>query len=139
MKKLLISAVCVVAAFVALGSIGLWWFQKKSLPVSFTQQAVGVIANEAGNLLEQNPGATDDEIARLIKSLHEASVINLEIDSNGKAVDPFGKAFRVTNQTSASKSIVTVVSAGPDREFGTRDDISGTHERKLEPQQGGGA
>lgn len=68
----------------------------------------------------------------MIKSLHEASVINLKIDSIGKAVDPYGTAFRLENRISANKSITSVVSAGPDREFGTRDDISGNHERKTE-------
>ena len=129
-KKSLISGVCVVAILAALGSVGLWWFQKRLTPVFFTQDAVGVIAFEASDLFGKNPATTNDEIERKITFLHEASVINLKIDSNGKPVDPFGTPFQVENRISAGNAITTVVSAGPDREFGTRDDISGTHERK---------
>lgn len=130
-KKILISVVCVVVAVIALGSVGLWWFQKRFTPVFFTQDAVEVIAFEASDLFGKDSGTTDDEIERKIKSLHEASVINLQIDSNGKAVDPFGTPFQVENQKSAGKSTTTVVSAGPDREFGTRDDITGSHVKNL--------
>lgn len=130
-KKILISGVCVVAIVVALASVGLWWFQKRFTPAFSTQDAVEVIAFEASDLFGKNPATTNDEIEQKIKFLQEASVINLKIDSNGKPVDPYGTPFQVENRISSGNAITTVVSAGPDREFGTQDDISGTHERKL--------
>ena len=130
-KKILISVVCVVATVLVFAGVGLWWFQKRFTPVFFAQDAVEVIAFEASELFGKDPDTTDDEIEQKIKFLHEASVINLMIDSNGKAVDPFGTPFQVENRKSPGESITTVVSAGPDREFGTRDDISGTHVKNL--------
>jgi hypothetical protein len=80
-------------------------------------------------MFHSDPSTPQGDIEQMIKSQHDASNINLEIDPNGRAVDPFGTAFRVQHRAEAQKSITTVVSAGPDRRFGTRDDIIFKHER----------
>ena len=131
MKKIVIVAVVLIA----LAAAGLWWFQARSMPVFFAEDAVQVLASAASAMFHSNPATTQDEIDQMIKSQHDASNINLKIDPNGKAVDPFGTAFRVEHQIQSGKLITTVTSAGLDREFGTGDDISFQHERGTEPQQ----
>ena len=130
MKKIIIVAVLLIA----LAAGGLWWLQARSMPVFFAEDAVQVLAYAASDMFQANPATTQAELDQMIKSQHEASNINLKINPNGKAVDPFGTAFRVEHQVRTGKSITTVTSAGPDREFGTKDDISFKHETKTEPQ-----
>jgi hypothetical protein len=132
MKRIVVG----VIVLIALAATGLWWFQTRSMPIFFAQDAVQVLAYAASDMFQSNPSTTQDEIDRMIKSQHEASNINLRIDPNGKAVDPFGTAFLVEHQVQSGKSNTTVTSAGPDCEFGTEDDISFEHERESEPQQG---
>jgi hypothetical protein len=135
MKKIIISIACVLTVLIALATAGLWWFQSRFMPVVFAEDAVQVLGYAASDTFQSHPDTTQDEIDRMIKSQHETSNINLKIDPNGKAVDPFGTAFRVEHQIQPGKSITTVTSAGPDRDFGTGDDISFKHERETEPQQ----
>lgn len=100
--------------------------------VSFTRDAVHVIAINVGSLLERNRAATQEEIQRVIGDLHHASVINLRLDENGQAVDPFGTAFRVEYESNSSGATIGVTSAGPDGTFDTVDDIDFTHYRNYE-------
>ena len=133
-KTIIISVLCVLAVLITLAAVGFWRSQARSLRVFFAQDAVQVLAYAASDMFENNPATTQDEIDRMIKSQHEASNINLRIDSNGKAIDPFGTAFRVEHQIQPGKSITTVTSAGPDHNFGTEDDITFTHETETKPQ-----
>ena len=134
MKKTIISIACVLAVLLAFAGTGLWWFQARYMPMVFAEDAVQVLTYAASDMFLRNPTATQDEIDDMINSQHEASNINLQIDANGKAVDPFGTPFRVEHLVLSSNSITTVTSAGPDREFGTADDITFKHERRMEPQ-----
>ena len=134
MKRTIILIACLLAVLLALAAVGLWWFQTRYMPVFFAEDAVEVIAYAASDMFHTNPATTQDEIQRMIKFQHDASNINLKIDPNGKAVDPFGTAFRVLHRVQSGVSITTVTSAGPDREFATEDDIQFTHKRKTRPQ-----
>ena len=118
MKQLIIItgcllAICVVAYLVLL----------RSVTVFFAEDAVLVIALEASKIFQENPDTTDEDMDTMIKYLHESSVINLKIDQLGNAVVPFGTAFRVEHRIESDVAITTVTSGGPDREFGTDDDI----------------
>jgi hypothetical protein len=99
-----------------------WWVRRASL-VFMATDAVQVIAQEASELYRKNPVVTQEDLERRILKLHYASVINLKLDGAGKPVDPFGKPFQIRNVRLGSVSETTVISAGPDRQFGTRDDI----------------
>jgi hypothetical protein len=133
MKRIIIAVVGVLAMLIALAAIGLWWFETRSMPTFFTQDAVQVIAYAASDMFQRNPATTQDEIDLMIKFQHEASNINLKINPNGKAVDPFGTPFRVERHFQAGTALTTVTSAGPDRRFGTRDDIQFVHKREAMP------
>ena len=88
-------------------------------------------------MFQDDPATSQGEIEQMIKSRHDASVINLKVDSDGKSVDPFGTALRVQHQIVNGKAITCVMSAGPDREFGTGDDIGFKHERERETKPQG--
>lgn len=126
MKKSSIGLLAIVSA-VLLGGLALWC-GKRWLDVAFARDAVQVIAYEVSDLYGENPGATAEEIDGVIRYLHNASVINLRIDPSGKAVDPFGTPFRAQHDQRTEASVTTVTSAGPDRRFGTGDDIRFVHE-----------
>ena len=136
MKKIIVSVVTALAAIIALAAVGLWWFETRSWPVFLARDAVQVIAYAASDMFIGNPATTPEEIEATIKHLHDASVINLRINQSGKAVDPFGTPFRVQYERHPETSVTTVTSAGPDRRFGTTDDIRFVHEVECKPQQG---
>jgi len=138
MKKIIISILVGVAAVILILAGGVWWFQTKELPRAFTQDAVGIIATAGSELFAKNPEATADDIDRMIKFQDEVHNLHLKVNSEGKAVDSFGQAFQVVNRVEADRIITTVISAGPDREFETGDDINSTAVRKKEPQGGAG-
>jgi hypothetical protein len=121
------------AVLLASAAAGIWWFESRWLPVFFTEDAVQVIAYAASDMLHENPATTDDAIAQMILAQHEASNINLGVDETGRAVDLFGTVFRVEYEVRPDAAVTTVTSAGPDREFGTKDDISFAHKRQNEP------
>ncbi len=123
-----------LAVLILLVVIG-WWRFHESILLFDAQDAVHVIACEADRLYANNPNVTQKDIDHMVWNLHKASVINLAIDSGGKAVDPFGTGFRIGHQDLPEKSRTTAMSAGPDRRFGTEDDIRFVYEREKEPRQ----
>ncbi len=132
MRKVIIAIVVVLTSLFAVAAVGLFWFEYRWLPTVFAKDAVQVIAYTASDMFQSNPATTHDDIQQMIKSQHEASNINLKTDPNGKAVDPFGSAFRVDHKIQSGMSVITVVSAGPDRQFGTEDDIQFIHKQTIE-------
>ncbi len=94
----------------------------------FTEDAVLVIASELHDAILENPEITEAEILSRIKSLQEASVVNLRLDADGSPVDPYGNPFRVVHDKPGGRLTVTCTSAGADGGFGTPDDIRYTHE-----------
>lgn len=131
MRRNLVTLVSALGVLIALGAFGFWWFMTRELPLHFAKDAVQVIAYEASDMFQRDPDTTENDIQQKIKSLHRASVINLKIDASGKAVDPFGTAFRVDCSIQSGMSVTTVTSAGPDRQFGTEDDIQFVHETEM--------
>jgi len=114
------------AVLLILFAAGAAWYANRSLKVFYTQDAVSVLAYEAGELYRANPATPIEQIEAMMKQLHEASVIHLRIDATGRAVDPFGTPFRVTHIAQGESTATTVTSAGPDGRFGTSDDITYT-------------
>jgi hypothetical protein len=127
--------VVVAVVLLVLAAGGVWFavdYFERSRLLFFTRDAVQVIALESSSVLfEDDPECPRDKVDELIKQLHEASVINLRIDATGKAVDPYGTAFRVEHEVEDGSATTTVTSAGPDRRFGTRDDIQYSYTDKT--------
>ena len=108
-----------------------WWVRGASL-VFMATDAVQVIAQEASELYRKNPVVTREDLDQRILVLHKAGVINLKLDEAGKPIDPFGSPFQIRNVRLGSVSETTVISAGPDRQFGTSDDIRYTVTETIE-------
>lgn len=134
-KKILIVTVLPIA----LAGTGVWWFQARTMPVFFAKDAVHVLAYAASEMFHDHPAATKGELDQMIKSQNESSNINLKMDGLGRAVFPFGTSFRTEHQTRSGMAITTVTSVGPDREFGTGDDIRFKQERETKPQSWAGS
>jgi len=111
---------------------GVIFLSLRTLNSFMAHDAVQVIAYEVSDLYTDNPNTSQEDIEELIKWLHDASVINLKVNNEGKAVDPFGIPFRVEYEKKPDRSITTVTSAGPDQAFGTEDDIIFVCPRLLE-------
>jgi hypothetical protein len=90
---------------------------------AFTEDAVQVIAYEVHNMLHDNPEISDVDINRHIKSLREASVINICLNKENLPVDKYGNPFQVTYRVDQDKVTVRCLSFGPDGKERTRDDI----------------
>ena len=118
MKKFLLCS----AGFLILVLFGAWSVNRM-LKTSFARDAVLVVALDASTLYVDNPDTPDEEIEELMSRLTRASVINLRVTPEGKAVDPFGTPLRWEHEKQDGETLVTVRCAGPDCDFGTRDDI----------------
>jgi hypothetical protein len=103
-----------------------YWSMDRFRRVFFAEDAVRVIACETRSLYEENPLATPNDVEELILHLHHASVINLTVSPEGKPLDPFGTPFQVSKADAdrgTRRLLISVRCAGPDRRFGTSDDI----------------
>ena len=139
MRRVVRNVAIVLVVLAALAGAGIWWFETRVKRVFFARDAVQVIAYEASRMYGSGKNVARAELDAMIKRLHDASVINLAIDDKGRAVDPFGTAFRVEHEARAQTAVTTVTSAGPDRRFGTRDDIQFVHEAKVRLEDGAAA
>lgn len=128
MKRNTIISAGIAVAVVAAGAIVLLRWVRGV----YAYEAVHVIALEVGDLLQRNPSATQAEVQKHIYDLHRASVVNLTLDENGQAVDPFGTSFRVEFGLNRAVATIRVTSAGPDEIFDSEDDITFRHLRNYE-------
>jgi len=96
-----------------------------------TEDAVQVIAGGVAELYVGGRSPTAAEVSETIKSLIHAGVIHGGFDRNQKATDAYDTPFRVTHYTAGKKHVVTATSAGPDRVFGTPDDIARSAETEA--------
>ena len=131
MTRLIVGLVVMVGVLAMLVAVGFWWLGDGLARQFFAEDAVQVIAYEVSEMFESNPATTQQEIEARIRELHEASVINLEVDAAGRDVGPYGTAFRVEHRAEGGTAVTTVTSAGPDRAFGTEDDIRFTDKRET--------
>jgi hypothetical protein len=91
----------------------------------FVSDALQTGAYEIQRQLGEKPGGmTADEIEAIFIRHHEASVSPVWLDEDGRPVDAWGTHFRVAYGKNGSGVWVRCESAGPDRKFGTTDDLS---------------
>lgn len=116
----------IVMGVLALAGAAGYWYMDRFRRMFFAEDAVRMIAYETRSLYERNPLATPQEVEDLILHLHKASVINLTVSPEGKPLDPFGTPFQVS-KVGADRGergpLISVRCAGPDRRFGTSDDL----------------
>jgi len=115
---IIVGSIAALTALVGLSMVGIRKAQEESLLHS-TKDALRMIAGSVANEIRAGRHPSPAEIEKLARVLIDGRVINASFDSNGKPADLYGTAFRVT----ANGSAVTASSAGPDRVFGTEDDI----------------
>jgi hypothetical protein len=124
MKDRVVLTVIIVGSIAALASIaglviiGIRRARDASLRQS-THDAVQVISRGVAAEIRAGRSPSWTEIEGNIRKLIDAGVINASFDRDGQPADVYGTPFRV----SLSGSLLTASSAGPDRIFGTDDDI----------------
>jgi hypothetical protein len=123
-KCLIVAAA--IWAIIAAAALFVW---RAALAVEVLD-TVHVAAASALRDLDANPGA---DVPQLVKSAlvenERASVSWLWYDDAGAPVDAWETPFQVTVDAARPAAWLRCASAGPDRRFGTDDDISYTAER----------
>jgi len=89
-----------------------------------TNDAVCVISGAVAELHQKGRPPKPEDVEDAIRSLIRASVILGKIGPDQKPLDPYGTPYRVNYGRDGSTRKVTVTSAGPDRAFGTADDLA---------------
>ncbi len=77
-----------------------------------------------GRCREPSPRDPRDQLDDVSSMHHTGSVSPTWFDDAGKPVDAWGTRFRITVDKTRPPEWVICESAGPDRDFGTPDDIS---------------
>jgi hypothetical protein len=91
----------------------------------FVSDALRTGAYEIRRSLQDNPGGmTAAEVEAVFVRHHKASVSPIWLDADGRPVDAWGTHFRVAFGGEGPGVWVRCDSAGPDRAFGTSDDLS---------------
>ena len=124
MKKKFFMILIIITLGSVLIGIARFWFHSE-LDRAFTQDAVQVISYEINWLYFNDPPVTQEKITATIHNLIDASVINGNIKED-KPMDVYGSPFRVDIMTEDNLITVTTISAGPDKQFNTKDDIAFT-------------
>ena len=88
------------------------------------EDAVMMVSGEVAMLYRRESAPTPVAIDAAICQLHNAGVTGVALATAGKPVDLYGTPFRVSHAVAGMRHIVTATSAGPDRVFGTSDDIT---------------
>lgn len=89
-----------------------------------TNDAVCVISGSVAELYQKGRPPKPEDVEEAIRTLIRGSVIAGKIGADQKPLDPYGTPYRLTYAREGSTRKVTVTSAGPDRTFGTADDIA---------------
>ena len=116
---LVVGVLLLVAGIVFWGARGF----HRSLEILLTRDAVQVLSMQLGGFFQKNPQATPEEVHAFMVDAGSAAGITLPVDPEGRPRDRFGTPFRVERHLAGKEWVVTVTSAGPDRVFGTSDDI----------------
>ncbi len=118
--KLAVPLLLLLAAFLAGG-----YFLRCESNRSFVQDALQTAAYEFQKRLAENPeGLSSEAIKQVFITHHNASVSPIWFDDLGNPVDAWGTPFRVSYDQARPVAWVLCESAGPDRSFGTSDDLS---------------
>ncbi len=95
-----------------------------------TNDAVCVISGAVAELHQKGRPPRPEDVEDAVRSLIRAGVILGKIGPDQRPLDPYGTPYRVSTGREGSTRKVTVTSAGPDRVFGTADDLA--HETAWE-------
>ena len=106
---------------------------RAGLDEAFTKDAVLCISMGVSNIYLENPAATSADVEARLRLLHDASITHVVLDPAGKPVDLYGTPFQVRREVKGNQQTVTATSAGPDRRFGTGDDIIHATTDELRP------
>jgi hypothetical protein len=124
MKKRVVLTVLIVGSIAALASlaglsiIGIRRAAEASVQAS-TYDAVRVISRGVAAEVRAGRSPSPTEIEDNIRKLKDARAIQPSFDRNGMPADVYGTPYRI----SVNGSVPTASSAGPDRIFGTADDV----------------
>jgi hypothetical protein len=92
---------------------------------SFVRDALLMGAEVIQSKLRESQGElTQQEMEQVFTNHHDASVSPIWFDAARRPVDAWGTHFRITYDSSHPAAWVLCESAGPDRVFGTEDDLS---------------
>lgn len=105
-------------------SIVSWGSVNRSLDRAHTSDALHVAGEIHRDLLENPRDLWPEEADAWFVWVHENSMAKVGIDEGGRPVDAWGTPFRTTHDRSRPVRWVRCESAGPDREFGTADDLT---------------
>lgn len=98
------------------------------LRISFILSVLGLGCCGCSHIVDSRPQQTRDQVNRVADGLDAQTTktgVYVRVDDPElKERDAWGRALRVTYSQGGVAEIVKVTSAGPDREFGNRDDIS---------------
>jgi hypothetical protein len=126
MKKRIVIVVVVVVSITALSTVA--WLIKvgitDAIETATTKDAVLMVSSRLALLYRKNPAPTAAEIEDAILDLSLAGVRGVLRDRRGRPVDLYDTSFRVSHTLGGNRHEITVTSAGPDRLFGTPDDLT---------------
>ena len=120
---LIVGSIAAPAALAGLTLLGIRRALEDSR-VASTHAAVEAISRGVAAEVRAGRSPSPTEIEDNIRKLVDAGAIAASFDRNGRSTDVYGTPFRVT----IHGRLVTASSAGPDRSFGTADDIDFTAE-----------
>jgi hypothetical protein len=99
-------------------------YVRREVLVHFVRDALQTAAYAIHAQLRDHRNGLDPEaIQQVFVHHHRASVSPIWFDNAGNPVDAWGTPFRVSHDQAQPVAWVLCESAGPDREFGTADDL----------------
>jgi hypothetical protein len=112
-----------VAGLVFIGYPAFQGLRRRHWSRSATSEDALVLSMTLRKFFRENPQAKPEAIEAFMLQSASAAGCDLRVDPAGRPVDWFGTPFRVERERIGMEWVVTVTSAGPDRVFGTPDDI----------------
>jgi hypothetical protein len=122
--KIIILVSVVLAGALAGAFAGIYYLFHRVMDMHFVRDALQTAAMEILQEFQDQLGRVSPERIRQVFIInHQSSTSEIWFDAAGNPVDAWGTSFRVTHDQGNPVAWVLCESAGPDREFGTRDDL----------------
>lgn len=120
-------------------AVVMWSSVNRSLDRAHTSDALYVAGEIRRDLLENPRNLRPEEADAWFVWAYENSMASIGFDEDGRPVDAWGTPFRTTHDRTHPVRWVRCESAGPDREFGTADDLTFESSGGVEPTRAGDA